>query len=151
MTSINQTDILQHYTDNKLVLLPKLYKQGYNIPNGFWFSKNDEWEKWCIENYFYNNISICYRVIISFKNIYIVDTIPKLLNLITNYSYTVGKINWIIFQEDFDGIYFNNYTEIMDILVDTKLINICKWYRTISVNSGCIFNTKSIIKYIQVL
>jgi hypothetical protein len=151
MTLIYQPTILQHYTDNKLLLLPKIYKQGNYLPNGFWFSKNDEWKKWCIENDFHNGISICYCIAISLTKIYIVDTIPKLLNLITNYSYIVGKINWDIFQEDFNGIYFDNYDYIMSILVSSKLINLCKWYRTISVNSGCIFNTKSIIEYVQVL
>ena len=60
-------------------------------------------------------------------------------------------IDWEKVAKDYGGIEFYPYIKYSSLFFNKKPLEIYIWYETIDISSGCIWNTKSIIKTIKLL
>jgi len=65
------------------------------------------------------------------------------------FNYTA--IDWKKVAKYYGGIEFNPYIKYSSLFFNKKYLEIYIWYNTIDISSGCIWNTKSIIKTIKLL
>lgn len=147
------------YNNNDIDYTVK-YKNSIGFkPNGYWYSCNNSWYNWIIEekmlewlhNYIYK-ININRNVItdirnkdknklLVIKNIADLDTFNDMYGVQTKDYYRI--INWSKVSKDYGGI------EICPYFISKKFDYI--WYNTFDVASGCIWNTKAIIKNIELI
>ncbi len=112
-------------------------------PKGLWFSKNNEWEEFCIGAGWTNNYE--YELEIDFDNFLIIDTIEKLEQLIEKYyNPKTTCIKWNLIVKKYNGIYFNNYHSILNYVRSKSIFDLKYiWFYSVDVNSGCIFKASS--------
>lgn len=103
-----------------------------------------------------------YKLKINFDNILVLSNFDEIINFGKKYGkfikYNSKKyfvINWKKVEKDYDGIYYDNYNKIKEKIwnntnykskTDINRISKYAWYLTVDLESGCLFNNKSIIK-----
>jgi len=147
---MDQTIIFTHLSNN---ILESIYdtkpKKSDNIelkPSGLWFSKNNEWKEFCDSEDFLK-YQHEYRLEIDFENFLIIDTIEKLDDFVKKYFNKKNNcIEWKQIVEKYNGIYFDNYTQVKKYMYEHhKIFNFTySWFLSVDVNSGCIFKGSSV-------
>lgn len=142
-------DILIGYHNTKHSTIRKhiTYSQYIDYkPYGLWFAPNDEWLEFCTgryPNWIYNNN---FRLKINRANILIIDNVNDLIKFNLLYgilnNYNRNSINWEFVAKKYDGIFINNYND----LINHKEINKTnyRWLFDWDINSGCVWRLKSI-------
>jgi len=142
----------------------QLKKSSYK-PKGFWYSINDEWYNFIKENQMYDfygnyihkiiiNNNIMTNIHNKNKNKLLVINNKKDLKLfgieygdyndISPNKNIPNKINWTKVAKDYGGIELSKY------YIYNKL-ELPLWTNSWDVSSGCIWNTKSIIKNTKII
>lgn len=143
-----------------------LFKQSpRDKPEGLWFTYDkNRWEEFFYsdntENYFTYEITIDTSKLIKLDSIEKIDsfnekygsegsifkqnyeTIQEAYNLIWT------SPNWMDVKRDYDGIEFPNFEELSNYIDFDNVKN--HWLTFIDVNSGCVWNSKSIINFKRV-
>jgi len=148
-----------HLTNNKLQKNKFLYKQELDFkPRGLWFAKKNLWNKFLKSQNMNRKYKYEYKLKINFDNILVLSNFDEIINFGKKYGkfikYNSKKylvINWKKVEKDYDGIYYNNYNKIKEkILNKSKTyrnrISKYAWFLTVDLESGCLFNNKSIVK-----
>jgi len=134
-------------------------------PEGFWFTY--EPNKW--EEFYYGNVSdsyFMYEIVIDSTNIITLDSIDKInefnlkyesdKNIFKHEEYLSESVysmiwtspNWFKVKKDYYGIEFPNYEELKNKIDFNDVKN--HWLTFIDVNSGCIWNEKSVINFKEI-
>ena len=150
-----------HLTNNKLKN-NFLYKQEFYFkPRGLWFAKKNLWSKFLKSQNMNKKYKYEYKLKINFDNILILSNYDEIINFEKKYGkykkYNYEKyfiINWKKVERDYDGIYFDNYKNNIKKIwnntnykskTDRNRILKYTWYFSIDIESGCLFNNKSIV------
>ena len=140
-----------HYEDIK-----KIKQNKFNLkPAGLWLSKENEWLDFCLEEGFhYSKQDIIYKYNVQFNQnrMCIINTIQKVKELNEKYNFTFFNkkfyINWDEMSKDYDGIIFDNYKEIRQIIIKDSIDNNL-WFLGIDVNCAVIWNIECITSFIE--
>jgi hypothetical protein len=115
-------------------------------PKGLWYSKKDSWVNWVEVNMPEWKGDYLYTPEIDKSNFLIIDTPEKLQKFARMYRISDYEMQWSKVAEKYDGIEFPVY------FPEYRLKSGFGWYSTIDVESGCVWNPKSVkdIKQIPV-
>lgn len=152
--------IYYHLSNNKLE--NKVFnEQKLSLkPNGIWFSKKNLWNNFLKSENMNMKYKYEYKLRINFDNILTLSSYDDIIEFEKKYGKYVNKIfviDWKKVQKKYDGIYFDNYENIVKKIWNntnykskTDMNRILKftWYFSIDIESGCLFNPKPIIKII---
>lgn len=135
-----------HNTFEPCIKTNKTYKQIiWGKPNGLWFTPNDEWKEYCEENELSDWVGQNdFKLKINSTNFLIIETVNELIEFNKKFGivdeYRMNVINWKHVSNQYDGIFINNYNDIMKNIDYIKHMWLCHW----DVNSGCVWNLKTI-------
>jgi len=115
-------------------------------PKGLWIAKEKDWINFVDKNSGKETYGNIYKIIIKSpltkklkennqNKVLKVGTVKGLDKFISKYG-KEDKIDWLTVSKDFDGILFEPYYKELDS-------NKYKWYKTLDVPSGCIWNKKA--------
>ena len=146
----------------------KYHQPGFK-PMGFWFSVDRSWLDWCFSECFVGNSEKDHRYEIEFdeSKIYKILTFSDLVRFNKEYPGSgdlvsfnkeypgsgsfYDKINWEQVSQEYDGIVFYNYNDIMREVDRGKgNYKTYQWFYAISCNSGCIWNIPTITKFVYI-
>ena len=112
-----------------------------NKPEGLWYGIDNSWTDYCnkyFKEWIYKNN---FELELIEENIKIIDSVVAINEITGLYGDKYKKINWENVSEKYDGIEVINY----DLIMKNSLGDLPEWYRHWELNSGCIWNFKSIL------
>jgi len=158
----------------------KQYKHSLK-PNGLWYSLYSSWYNhitfqdmdYKIKDYIHK-IELNENIFTNLQNpdsnkILQIKTLCDIALFTRKYKTTKGKrkkmnmdpnskiyfnysiIDWKKVAKDYGGIEFNPYIKYSNFFFNKKHLEIYIWYNAIDISSGCIWNTKSIVKIIKLI
>ena len=122
------------------------YEEAENW-NAVYYRMKEEGFHYCKQDTIYK-----YNVKFNQNKMYIIDTIQKVKELNEKYNFIFVNrkfnINWDEMSKDYDGIIFENYKEIREIIMKDSIDNYL-WFLGIDVNCVVIWNTNCITSFIE--
>jgi len=132
------------------------YNQVWYRPNGIWFSVDNSWIDWCIENQHGNSKDVdqAYQLTFDDTNILKISDLEDLKLTHMHYNSSKG-FDWTKIYEDYDGFVIYNHLDIckkneesiweneyIKSPVDTNIKY--SWFYGLDCNCGCIWNINAI-------
>ncbi len=114
--------------------------------NGLWFAKGYEWRDFLYDdgNLKYYDTLYIYRVKFDKKNLFKVKSAKDVIFITEIFKAGKHSVNWKEFAQEYDGILFNDYFKVKSEFKDKELKELNKWFFTIDIDSGCIWNVKTV-------
>ena len=142
------------HTSKEEILQLKNTKQFHlpsHKPDGFWYSYENRWLKWCKHEMPHWIGNFAYEVYVSKVNLLKIRTPEMLTNFENTFYLEVGIFKAILWEEVskyFDGIEFID--ENKDLvhhrwIDDEKYPMKGRWFNCYDVPSGCIWNTEKLV------
>jgi hypothetical protein len=108
-------------------------------PEGFWYSIDGDWERWCRENEFDGLHEFRYRVTLGRENLVALTSCEE-LDAFHRYWFIDNEMvqDWRLVAKEFDGI------EIAPYLWERRLLQRTRWYYPWDCASGIIWRPRGV-------